>query len=99
GSDEHAVRMHRPPFRRILRGDRFASFRNPGRWSVTVVPVTQRAHDRINEVGRCLESKGDRIADVQISDPLAASLYALSLNNDVANRIGKPLDPEGCRDG
>ena len=93
--DEDAIGGDRESVARVFAGDRLARGRDAGRRPVVVVAVAHRPFDRGDQVRRRLETKGDRIADVQVADPRAGGLDFLRFRNDIADGVRKAVDAGG----
>ena len=69
--------------------------RMPDRRRIAVVAVAHRALDRLDHVGRRLESEDDRIADVQVPDLPAGGFDLPRLGDDVADGVDEAADAAG----
>jgi hypothetical protein len=89
----------REAMRRVLVRDGLTRFRDPGRWTVGVVPVVHCFLDSRHEVRGGVEAEGDGIADVQIVNLFTRCLNPLRLADDAADGVLKPVHPIGGRNG
>ena len=49
-------------------------------------------HSGLNQVRRRLETESNRVSDVEVAHTHAARLDSPGFRDDVANRVGKPMD-------
>ena len=83
------------PRRCALGGDRLARRRDADRRRVPVVPVTDRALDRLDQMRRGPEPEGDRVADIQVPDLAPGRLHLPRFRDDIADRVDEAADTAG----
>ena len=95
--DDHAIRVERHATTRALGGDRFARRRDAHRRRVPVVPVTNGAFDRLDQMRRGAEPECNRVANIEVPDLAPGRLHLPRFRDDIADRVDETADTTGNR--